>query len=331
MKCVLIIPYFGKFKNYFNLFLLSCKFNSNFDWMIITDNTDDYSYPANFIVKRMSFSDFRNHISSKFDFKINLETPYKLCDYKPAYGYICEEWIQGYDYWGHCDCDLLFGDLTPVQKLLNEGYDKLFCAGHLTIYKNNYAVNRIFMNELPGVGYIYQIVYQSEKIFAFDEVYFKHNVHSLFENAKMKLFLDDLSYNVSVKHTGIRRVVYNKFEKAWKLEKDKNNQLYWCKGHVYKLSLHSQKIIKDEFIYIHLQGRKMSLVGLEDFTQTVKIEPYKFIINSIVPTSANEFRRNKKYYFDLLGFRYTLYRIKDLLTGKKILRYSCPKEFSPYE
>ena len=331
MKCILIIPYFGKFKEYFNLFLLSCKYNNNFDWMIITDNTDEYDFPDNFIIKRMQFSDFRNRIRSKFDFEISLETPYKLCDYKPAYGYICEEWIREYDYWGHCDCDLLFGDLTPVEGLLNEGYDKLFCGGHLTIYKNTYSTNRIFMSELPEIGYIYKIVYQSEKIFAFDEVYFKHNVHSLFENAKMKLYEDDLAYNVAIKHTGIRRVAYNKSEKDWELEKGKNEQIYWSSGHIYKLSLQTQKIVTDEYIYIHLQGRKMNIVGLGNAVQTIKIEPYEFIINSTVPTSVNEYRKNRKLYFDSVGLKYAYYRIKDLFKGKKTLRYSCPKEFSPYE
>ena len=33
-KVVFIIPYFGKFNNYFQLFLNSCAYNKKFEWLI---------------------------------------------------------------------------------------------------------------------------------------------------------------------------------------------------------------------------------------------------------------------------------------------------------
>ena len=50
-KICFIIPYFGNFKNYFQLFLNSCRLNSDINWLIITDNKDEYDYPKN--VKRI--------------------------------------------------------------------------------------------------------------------------------------------------------------------------------------------------------------------------------------------------------------------------------------
>ena len=35
-KCIFIIPYFGKFNEYFTLFLKSCKNNKEFNWLILT-------------------------------------------------------------------------------------------------------------------------------------------------------------------------------------------------------------------------------------------------------------------------------------------------------
>ena len=56
-----------------------------------------------------------------------------------VHGFLFEKYIKDFDYWGHCDCDLIFGNLEKnVTPLLNEDYDKLFAAGHLTIYKNTY-------------------------------------------------------------------------------------------------------------------------------------------------------------------------------------------------
>lgn len=97
-KGVFIVPYFGKFNNYFQLFLNSCKFNKNYDWLFFTDDKTVYDYPDNVTVKYTSFEEIRSFIQSKFDFKISLNYPYKFCDLKPMYGYIFSEYIKEYDF-----------------------------------------------------------------------------------------------------------------------------------------------------------------------------------------------------------------------------------------
>ena len=37
-KIAVIMPYFGKMPNYFDLWLQSCHANSQIDWIIVTDN-----------------------------------------------------------------------------------------------------------------------------------------------------------------------------------------------------------------------------------------------------------------------------------------------------
>lgn len=56
MSCIFIIPYFGKFKNYFEFFLKSFSYNPQFDLLLITDNTDPYVYPKNVKKNRNKFS-----------------------------------------------------------------------------------------------------------------------------------------------------------------------------------------------------------------------------------------------------------------------------------
>lgn len=46
-KICLIIPYFGEFKNYFQLFLNSCANNPTINWLIFTDSDQAYFYPDN--------------------------------------------------------------------------------------------------------------------------------------------------------------------------------------------------------------------------------------------------------------------------------------------
>ena len=68
------------------------------------------------------------YIQAKYDFSINLPSPYKLCDFKPAYGEIFNEFISSFDYWGYCDVDLIWGNIRKFlsNDLLDKEYDKIF-------------------------------------------------------------------------------------------------------------------------------------------------------------------------------------------------------------
>ncbi|WP_026659657.1 DUF6625 family protein [Butyrivibrio sp. AC2005] len=330
MRCVFILPYFGKFKNYFELFLKSVKCNDKFDLLLITDNDEMIEYPDNVLVKRMEFMDFKRHIQTKFDFSINLDSPYKLCDYKPAYGYICEEWISEYDYWGHCDCDLLFGDLNKLIKLMENGYDKLFVAGHLTIYKNTKENNRIFMSQLPEKGFLYKKVFSSNDIFAFDEVCYKVNVNDLFMHAGKKIYEEDMSYNTSTKHSMLARVRFDKKSRRWNVEKTRNDQLYWNDGHVYRIryGLTYKKV--EEFLYVHLQMRKMKFDRSILDSNVIRILPDKFKAVNRIPTNYIEFLGNINIYIEYAKIKKACYKLIKHKSSKVVIKWDTPWEYDPY-
>ena len=149
MRVIFIIPYFGILPNYFDLWLKSCEYNPNFNWLIITDDKREFNYPKNVSVIYKSFSEVKIYIEGKFDFKICLERPHKLCDYKPAYGYIFNDLINDYDFWGYCDLDCIFGNLSKyITKEMLEKYDKIFSLGHMTLYRNNKYINSLFMKTI---------------------------------------------------------------------------------------------------------------------------------------------------------------------------------------
>ena len=90
-RFAIIIPYFGKFNNYFQLWLASCGKNPNYDWLLFTDNRKPDILPENVHYIFTSFDDLKRKFESKFRYKICLDKPYKLCDYKPYYGYLFED------------------------------------------------------------------------------------------------------------------------------------------------------------------------------------------------------------------------------------------------
>ena len=135
-RIAFILPYFGKFPNYFRLFLSSCLDNSDIDFYIFTDQKELVS-KNNIKVIYNSFDEFKERIKRNFDFDVCLETPYELCDFKVAYGDIFQDLLQKYDYWGFCDCDLVWG---KIRHFLTDDilkYDKIFMRGHCTLFKNN--------------------------------------------------------------------------------------------------------------------------------------------------------------------------------------------------
>ena len=64
-KCLFFLPYFGKFPEYFELFLRSCEINNAYNWIIFTDNNEKYNYPTNVKVIYLSFQEFRTKIKIK--------------------------------------------------------------------------------------------------------------------------------------------------------------------------------------------------------------------------------------------------------------------------
>lgn len=93
----------------------------------------------------MTFQELKKWFQSKFDFPIVLDSPYKLCDYKVMTGYLFNDYLKDYDYWGYSDADMLFGDIRkflPDNKL--EQYDKIGHLGHFTLYRNTEEINTLF-------------------------------------------------------------------------------------------------------------------------------------------------------------------------------------------
>ncbi len=307
--CCFIIPYFGKFPNYFPLFLKTCSWNKNFSWLVITDIETRYDYPDNFRVVKMTFAQLKELIQSKFDFQIAVDSPYKLCDYKPAYGYIFEEYLQGVDFWGHCDVDTLMGDLSAfiTQELL-EKYEKIFCIGHMVLYRNTFKNNRVFMSTYKGAE-LYKRVFSTNDICWFDEEYKNdHNINEIFISQNKKVFTTDYSLNLRILPTKFVRSRYLglqncKENHGYKVEKYRRAIYTWEKGHVYRYYILDGQIKREEFLYAHFLRRKMELdqrvIGLDIF----KIIPNKFLPLECYPISLDNFWKIKNSSLTLHYFR----------------------------
>lgn len=317
-KIAFIIPYFGTFNNYFELFLKSCEYNKEIaDWIIFTDDKTQYNYPSNVIVYYMSFNDMKCIVQSKFEFDISLDKPYKLCDYRSAYGYIFKQELEKYNYWGYCDTDIIFGDIKQFinQEMIDNSYDKLFIYGHCTVFKNEESVNKKFM--LPYKGRLrYKEVFQNSDNCSFDEE-FKDSINNIFDNYNLKVFKEQYQANIYTKYTYFK-LRYWDFKRQKYINEDYKNKLFiWNKG---KLIMYYNKkngeLANKEFMYIHLQSRMMkNLITDTNNLEVFKIIPNKFELLETNNIDIRTYGSIKKQYFNL---HYAKLRMSNL--KKKIKR-----------
>ena len=164
----LVIPYFWEKPVLYNAWEVTALANSTIDFFVFTD-VDEIKEKQNIHVIKCSFEDCRNYIQKVIDFNICLDSPYKLCDYKPTFGLAFSKWIQNYDFWGYCDVDMLLGNLRAyfTEQVLHKA-ERCLENGHISLWKNNEKLNNIFKYQEKG-GVNYQEVYQSSDSYYFDE------------------------------------------------------------------------------------------------------------------------------------------------------------------
>jgi len=174
-KVVCLIPFYGSWPNFTSLFLESCRGNEWMDFIFLTDLDPIENSPQNVLFHKISFVELCALINKKIGVEIAQIRPYKLCDFRPAYGVIFEELIQTYDFWGYCDMDLVFGKLNRfLTSDVLEQHD-LICFrndhlhGPFTLYKNSKTVNNLFKRSET-----YADIFTTDQYLSFDEFGMSH-------------------------------------------------------------------------------------------------------------------------------------------------------------
>lgn len=297
-KGAFIIPYFGKFNNYFQLFLNSCKYNSDYDWIIFTDDRTRYDYPPNVKVHYTTFESIKKFIQAKFDFKIALNYPYKFCDLKPMYGYIFSDYLKKYPFWGHCDVDLIFGNINEfiTDNILNK-YDRIGILGHFTLYKNSPKVNEAFKLRLSGKER-YKEVLSTGHNFSFDEEY-NQSINNILVHYGFKIYKQVHEAGLYTKTSNFR---LNHVRPDWNydVEPKTKNIFVWNEGFLTRYILNNNFVNKEDYLYIHFQSRPMKL-------NTKNYGCFKIIPNSfddletknITPSNFPKWKHFNLHYFRL--------------------------------
>lgn len=111
-EIIMIMPYFGKLPKWIKLYLYSCKKNEFIDYLFITDCEEMESLKSdNVRVVITSFENYCLFVSNKLGINFFPSSPYKICDLRPFFDVIHEDYLKDYTFWGYGDIDVVYGDL----------------------------------------------------------------------------------------------------------------------------------------------------------------------------------------------------------------------------
>ena len=103
-RIALIIPYFGILpESYFTFFLKSLNLNQILRVFIFTDIKSPLLLHSNITRIEMNYAGLNELFENKIKKKPNLTNTRKLCDFKPLYGLIFEDYIKNYEFWAYGD------------------------------------------------------------------------------------------------------------------------------------------------------------------------------------------------------------------------------------
>ena len=310
-KIVFICPYFGKLpENQLKLFLKGCMYNPNIDWIMLLDDTTQYKLPKNVHVVYMNINEIENRLTKKFHFKISIKSPYKLCDLKPMYGFIFEEEIKQYSYWGYCDItDSIFGNIEKyIDYEVIKDFEKIGILGHLTLYKNNYRNNRSFMLKSKS-NITYKKILETEINMGFDETSdYSINMIYVKNNIPIKR-IDNIYADISPLFKDFRLTSCTE-NFVWNKVNNKKYIFEWNEGKLYKICMKDNNILKDEIGYVHYQKRKLKYLFDIDNCNHFYLIPNKFIKGKLIDNNEIIKILNKRYNVDLTFAKIKFKRLK---------------------
>lgn len=136
-----VIPYFGRWPEWFGLYLASCARNPTIHWVFVTDCPPPPDAPPNVRFHAMTWPACAALVRETCGVARGPAVPHKLCDYKMAFGHVFGEYVAGFDFWGFGDVDVVYGDLraflTPdalAHDLLT--FNRSHLSGHFTLVRN---------------------------------------------------------------------------------------------------------------------------------------------------------------------------------------------------
>lgn len=245
-KCF-IVCWFGELPGNIDIWLKTCEHNRGFDFLFFTDAKIDRFFPSNVKVIPFSIGQFKKRAQGLTSKKVSVDRSYRVCEFRPAFGEIFKEELKGYDFWGHCDVDVVFGNLNDfITDALLEEYDAVLNGGHLSLYRNAEKINRLYLGK--GGAFDFDTVASHDAAFSFDEITGIRRIAE-FNHVRIKSLIPYIETEIKYRQLRSRLDRINPDDQAY----------YWEKGDLYRVKAENGQVLYQKQAYIHLQKRKVTI------------------------------------------------------------------------
>jgi hypothetical protein len=318
-RICLILSFFGQWPTYADLYLHSIRQNPDVDWLFVCDQPPPgASLPPNVRMLLTTKAELAQRIADSVGTPVNFTVPHKLCDFRPAFGVIFRDELRGYDVWGHCDNDVIFG---RVRRFFTEDildtFEKVMIHGYMAFYRNSAAANSFYQLTTPTLRY--QEIFADPRHRAFDEW---PGIARVLAHHKIPYFQQELMATPAPWRYDLAPVqMYNYYPQAF----------VWDEGRILRLHWDGARVAETEFALIHLMRREMKLADFpaDASLRRFAILPDGFKKLSAMPSTPEELTAlNPKrrwfttYYMMLRPFR----RLRKFFRERSLLKRFPPSQ-----
>ena len=236
----LVVPHFGVRPPYFRLVVRSMAANPDVSWLLLTDRPVPEA-PPNVVVRLCRFEDLAARIRGCFEFPVSLERPYKLCDFRPAFGEIFAAELAGYDFWGHCDLDVVFGRIRDHLPAAAFAADKVLFSGNFSLYRNTPEAAGWYRHPVGRVDY--RDALTTPAAMHFDEW---AGIRYIVEDLGVPAWQQDVVFDIS----------FRRYRTRAEAPPGRDPRRYaWEDGEVCEYRLEQGRVVRRTGLLIHLQKR----------------------------------------------------------------------------
>ena len=246
---IMLIPYFGRWPEWIDLFIESCKWNPTVHWRLYTDCGEPDNRADNVEIVHLGFDDYKALVRERLGIPFHPTAPYKLCDIRPCLAYIHEREIAGFRFFGFGDIDVVYGNIRNFYTeellkrfdVLSTHTDRL--SGHFAVLRNTPKLRRAFRRI-----HNYRSFLEGPQYASMDEVPFAllfkrrggfHRIVDSFDHSRRRaLFVE--RYSTVLSKRGWHNGTMN-YPQKW----------FWLRGH-----LTNEQDGDREFLYLHFMRWK---------------------------------------------------------------------------
>lgn len=247
-----VVPYVGAWPHYARLFFESCRYNPGLDVIVVTPQHPGGDLPSNVRVVQMSAPEIVRRLEGAVGFSLGSFRWHKLCDFRPFFGLAFADLLKPYEFWGYCDTDMMFGDLSSVLDAEYLAGIDAFSAhseqfvGHFTLLRNREDINRLGF-EIPD----WKELCLTEKAEHLDE----ERLHDVFRShPELRVELPDRMDREMEKPFCRHAITYTFYGKVADLEEDPYDVVTrWRDGKVFAIRPGGRET---EVLYVHFMALK---------------------------------------------------------------------------